>query len=194
MPLPRPARAALFAPYLLLFYPLIAARRAASVFLRRGDWRTWITPQILLGGFLFPGDVDELRRLGVRAVVNVSAELVDPVAALRAADIDYHQVPCWDMRAPDLACCDDGVRFLAAHLARGERAYVHCASGVGRSVVLTACYLAVHEGEPVDEILARMKRLRPRVKLRAAQRAFIDQYVAWRRARVTSAAGSTAAG
>jgi protein-tyrosine phosphatase len=115
--------------------------------------------------------------------VNVSEELYDPVAALRAAGIDYHRVPCWDMRAPTLEAADEGVRFIAGHVDQGHAVHIHCASGVGRSVVLTLCYLAVHEGLDAVEGLARLRRLRRRVSLRAAQREFVDRYVAWRRER-----------
>ena len=187
-------RSALFAPYLLIFYPMIAARRAASVFLPKGAWRTWVTPNIFLGGFLLPSDVADLREHGIRAVINVSHELIDPVETLRAAGIAYHHVPCWDMGAPTLLCCDAGVRFLAEHIARGERVYVHCASGVGRSVVLTVCYLATCEGMDVAEALARLQRLRPRIKLRPSQRAFIDEYVAYRAGRPASADAAATAG
>ncbi|EYF07913.1 protein-tyrosine phosphatase family protein [Chondromyces apiculatus] len=188
--LPPSLRAALFVPYRLVFYPMIAARRAAAALRPGAAWRTWTTPHILLGGFLFPSDVAVLQDLGIRAVINVSHELVDPVTALRAAGIAYHHVECWDMRAPTLEDCDAGVRFLAACIGRGERVYVHCASGVGRSVVLTACYLAIHDGMPVDEVLGHLQRLRPRIKLRPFQRAFIHEYVAWRRTRDASPSAS----
>ncbi|AKT40861.1 protein-tyrosine phosphatase family protein [Chondromyces crocatus] len=188
MPLPPSLRTALFTPYRLVFYPMIIARRAAAAVRPGADWRTWITPHLLLGGFLFPSDVEVLQRLGIGAVINVSHELIDPVMALRAAGIAYHHVACWDMSTPTLEDCDTGVRFLANRIERGERVYVHCASGVGRSVVLSACYLAIHDGMPVDEVLDRLQRLRPRIKLRPFQRAFIHEYVAWRRDRDAAAA------
>jgi protein-tyrosine phosphatase len=175
-------RALLFAPYLAVFYPYLAMRRAAASLHPDCAWRSWLTPQILLGGFLLPSDVAELHRLDVRAVVNVSRELWDPVSALRAAGIDYLRVPSWDMRAPTLEEAARGVAFIERHIAVGERVHVHCASGVGRSVTLVLCYLATCGGMSVDEALALVKQRRARVSLRRPQHAFVDRFVRWHRA------------
>ena len=173
--------AVLLVPYRAALYPLLAARRAAA-WLRPGHpWRTWITPRLLLGGFLLPGDALLLAREGVSAVVDVSRELWAPRRALEAARIAYHRVPCWDLGAPSLDDTDRGVDFIARTIREGGRVHVHCASGVGRSVILALCYLAIHEDAEVDEALADIRRKRPRVAIRGEQRAFIDRYLAWRR-------------
>jgi SAM-dependent methyltransferase len=181
---PRALRAALFAPYLALFYPYLALRRASAALrpAHGGAWRTWITPRLLVGGFLYPSDATTLAREGVGAVVNVSRELIDPRAALEDAGISYLRVPCWDASAPALPDADRGVRFIAEHVGEGRKVYIHCASGVGRSVSLTLCYLCAHEGAALDDALVAITRLRPRVALNRVQRAFIDDYLAFRRA------------
>jgi protein-tyrosine phosphatase len=190
VPVPSALRAVLFAPYLAVFYPYLALRRAgASLRPGRGEWRSWITPQILLGGFLYPSDVAELRREGVAAVVNVSHELIEPRASLASAGIAYLQVPCWDGRVPGFDDAHRGVAFIAGHTAEGRKVYVHCASGVGRSVSLVLCYLCACEGASVDDALALLTRLRPRVSLSRAQRAFVDEYLRLRRERIGEGAG-----
>lgn len=172
-------RAALYAPYLAVFYPFLVLRRANAALrpASGGAWRTWVTPQLLLGGFLTPRDVGALRRDGVGAVLNVTRELIEPRRTLAAAGIAYHQVPCWDARVPSLEEARVGVRFIADHVAAGRRVYVHCASGVGRSVAMLLCYLGLHEGQRVDDALARIRALRPRVNLSQAQRAFVDAFL-----------------
>jgi protein tyrosine phosphatase (PTP) superfamily phosphohydrolase (DUF442 family) len=176
--LSRSLRTALLAPYLALFYPYLALRRAAAKVRSGQSWRTWVTSDILLGGFLAPGDVDELSALGIRAVVNVSRELVDPSAALRAAGIDYLRVPCWDTRAPSLGDAERGVRFMEDTIAGGKSVYVHCASGVGRSVALTVCYLATRGGlDPVAAVDA-IQRRRPRIAMSTSQRRFVADFIA----------------
>jgi hypothetical protein len=169
---------ALLAPYLALFYPFLALRRAAIAVRPGQSWRTWVTSDILLGGFLAPGDVEELSLLGIRAVVNVSHELVDPSVTLRELGIDYLRVPCWDTRAPSLGDAERGVRFMTDTIARGEPVYVHCASGVGRSVALTVCYLATAGGLDTEAALATIQRRRPRIALSASQRRFVETFVA----------------
>ncbi|WP_438030414.1 protein-tyrosine phosphatase family protein [Sorangium sp. So ce233] len=192
----------LLAPYAVIFYGFLALRRATASFRPRHAWRTWVNPNLLVGGFLLPGDVAELRRLGVRAVINVSRELYDPVLALRAAGVEYLRVPCWDMCAPTIEEAARGVAFIERHIGAGHRVHVHCASGVGRSVTLALCYLATRGGLEVGEAIALLKRQRPRVALRAVQRDFVERYVAWHRAQagvhartappaITSCAGET---
>lgn len=191
VPVPSVIRAAVFAPYLAVFYPFLAMRRAAATWRpeRGGAWRTWIAPRLLLGGFLYPSDVPVIARDGVSAVVNVSRELVEPRAALTAAGLSYLQVPCWDGRAPALDDAHRGVSFIAGHVAAGRAVYVHCASGVGRSVALSLCYLCSHEGVAVDAALAVIARARPRVSLSHVQRAFVDEYLGFHGARAGSATG-----
>lgn len=184
-------RAVLYAPYLAVFYPFLALRRAwARLFPRSGGaWRTWVRPNILLGGFLARSDVAVLAAEGIGAVVNVSRELVEPRGVIEAAGIAYHQVPCWDGRVPALEDADRGVRFMAGHVADGRKVYVHCASGVGRSVSLLLCYLAAYQGADVDATLAEIRALRPRVSLSRVQRAFVDEYLAWHRGRAPTRNG-----
>jgi protein tyrosine phosphatase (PTP) superfamily phosphohydrolase (DUF442 family) len=175
----------LFHPYRAAFYVFLAARRTLAELSPDRGWRTWITPEILLGGFLVPSDVAELDRLGVRAVLNATSELVEPIGTLRAAGMDYLQIPCWDMNAPSPEDADRALTFLAERIAAGKRVYVHCASGVGRSVALVVCYLALHQGMSVDEAIAWIGARR-RVALREGQRSFVNTYVKARGGRVSA--------
>lgn len=184
VPVPSVIRAVLFAPYRAAFYPFLALRRASAALLpeRGGSWRTWVTPDLLVGGFLYPSDAADLARDGIGAVVNVSRELIEPIASLEAEGIAYLQVPAWDGRVPDLHDAHRGVSFIAAQIAQGRKVYVHCASGVGRSVSLVLCYLSAHEGTSVEDALAAITRARPRVNLSRLQRAFVDDYLGFHRA------------
>jgi len=167
------------APYLAVFYPFLVVRRAAAdTRLGKGPWRTWVTPDLLVGGFLYPFDVDALVASGVGAVVNVSRELVEPRVRIEAAGLAYLQVPCWDGRVPSLPDAREGVDFIAQQIEAGRKVYVHCASGVGRSVSLVLCYLCAREGRGIDEAAATLHRLRPRVSLSAVQRGFVSRYLA----------------
>ncbi|HVK63684.1 MAG TPA: dual specificity protein phosphatase family protein [Polyangium sp.] len=170
---------ALLHPYRAAFYVFLAARRTLVELSPDRGWRTWITPELLLGGFLVPSDIAELERQGVRAVVNATSELVEPVGTMRAAGMDYLQIPCWDMNVPSPEDADRALTFLAEHIAAGHRVYVHCASGVGRSVALAVCYLALHRGMSVEEAIAWI-RARRRVAMRDAQVRFVSDYVATR--------------
>jgi len=176
-------QAALLAPYRAAFYLLVTARRTAAALRPGHPWRTWITPQLYVGGFLFPSDVAELERLKIDLVINATTELVEPVGTLRAAGIEYLQIPCWDRRAPTLEDADRAIDLLAQRIAEGKRVYLHCASGAGRSVALATCYLAAHRGDSVDDALSWIKERRPRASLSAVQRSFVEAFVAARKRR-----------
>jgi predicted protein tyrosine phosphatase len=196
VPVPSALRSVLYAPYLAVFYPFLALRRASAALRpdHGGAWRTWVTPELLVGGFLVPGDAGRLAGEGVGAVVDVSRELIAPRGALREAGIDYLRVPCWDARAPELEDAHRGVGFIASHVEAGGKVYVHCASGVGRSVSLAVCYLAACQGRDPDEALAAIARVRPRISLSRVQRAFVDEYLGYRAARVNGVSGVSAGG
>ena len=185
MTVPSVLRRVFFAPYLAFFYPFLALRRVKATRSPAGGgaWRTWITPRLQVGGFLYASDASALARDGIGAVVNVSRELIEPRAAIEAAGLSYLQVPCWDGRVPELDDAYRGVRFIAAQVAEGRKVYVHCASGVGRSVSLALCYLCSHEGAAVEDALADITRVRPRVALSRVQRAFVDDYLGFHRER-----------
>jgi protein-tyrosine phosphatase len=142
-----------------------------------GPWQSWISADLLVGGFVAPGDPEALARIGVGAVVNVSHELYYPPSAFASVGISYLRVPCWDMRAPSLDDAAEAMRFIARAIGDGKKVYVHCASGVGRSVAVAVCYLATHDEADVEATLARIVQLRPRVSLSAEQRAFIERFV-----------------
>jgi len=192
VPVPSAVRAVLYAPYLAVFYPFLALRRAKATRWPEtgGAWRTWIAPHLQLGGFLYPSDAAALAREGVGAVVNVSRELIEPRASIEAAGLVYHQVPCWDGRVPELGDAQAGVRFIAAQVAEGRKVYIHCASGVGRSVSLALCYLCACEGALPDEALAAISRARPRVALSRVQRSFVDAYLGFHRGEPVAGAGA----
>jgi protein-tyrosine phosphatase len=136
----------------------------------------------MLGGFIAPFEVAHLVAEGIGAVVNVSSELYDPLGSLRAAGIAYLRVPCWDMSTPEFDDARVGVSFIAERIARGEKVYVHCASGVGRSVAITLCYMATHGGFELDDARALVRRSRPRIAMRKKQRRFVEAFVAQHRA------------
>ena len=84
--LARALRMTLVVPYALLSYPLVALRRALIGIRHdpRYAWRTFISPELLVGGFLGPGDVRELRRLSIGAVV-ITLVMVTLTSVLRSS-------------------------------------------------------------------------------------------------------------
>ncbi len=154
--------------YAAVAFPWICVKRFLVWRLLGRPWRSRVDDHVVLGGLLFPGDVEDLTREGVRAVVSLCAEFDDPVERLRAAGIDHLHLPTPDMTPPSPEDAARAVAFVAERASRGERVYVHCASGVGRSATIAACWL-VRQGRSPEEALAHLSTVRPSVSMRRAQ-------------------------
>jgi len=129
----------------------------------------WITDELAVGGCFDPEQTESLARdHGIRAVVDLRNEDVDDERRLRRHGIALLHLPTEDTFGVDPAHLERGVRFVSAHLDRGERVLVHCQHGIGRSAVLALCVL-VSRGEAPLAALARMKDRRERVSPSPAQ-------------------------
>ena len=121
--------------------PISCAKRVALSWrrftVRRSKVDRWfdeVDPHLLVGGALFPGDLEALAALRVRAILSLCAEYLDDVDACAAAGVAAHRIPVHDDLAASPAQIEEAVRWIEERVARGERVYVHCAAGRGRSV------------------------------------------------------------
>ena len=154
--------------YAALAFPWICAKRFLVWRALGRPWRSRVDDHVVLGGLLFPGDVEKLCQEGVRAVISLCAEFDDPVDRLRAAGIEHLHLPTTDMTPPAPGDVARAVAFIGERASRGERVYVHCASGVGRSATVAACWL-VRQGRTPEDALAFLAQVRPAISLRSAQ-------------------------
>ncbi len=121
----------------------------------RRNW-SWITPHLLVGGVVAPGEWAELAAEGVRAAVDLRDEAADDAEALARLGIAFLRLPTVDDHAPTQEALDRGVAFVRA--ADGP-VLVHCREGVGRSATLALCVL-VDAGDTPTEALRRAKDAR----------------------------------
>jgi protein-tyrosine phosphatase len=120
----------------------------------------WVAPLLAVGG-CFPIEAAEhlAVRLGIRHVVDLRVEECDDEHLLREHGITLLHLPTEDMRAVRLPMLRDGVRWVTKHLERGDKVYIHCAQGVGRSATLALCVL-VAQGDSPLQALTRAKQAR----------------------------------
>lgn len=128
----------------------------------------WVEPGKLLAGE-YPGSAEEaqavarldaLREAGVTSFVDLTEddELV-PYRPLLRAGVRYRRMSVRDLDVPARKDMEAMLDLVDAELARGEKVYVHCWGGVGRTGTLMGCWLARH-GLSGDEALARLRELR----------------------------------
>jgi protein-tyrosine phosphatase len=122
---------------------------------------SWITPNLAVGG-RFPTEAAEhlAQKFGITHIVDVRIEDKDDEAVLREHGITLLHLPTVDSRAVSQEMLEDGVAWVNQQLADGGRVYIHCAHGIGRSVLLACCVL-VTMGYSAQDALRLVKQKRP---------------------------------
>jgi atypical dual specificity phosphatase len=119
----------------------------------------WIVPN-RVAGMARPrsGAADELRHLGVAAVVSLTED--PPLPELAAAGLAVLHEPVADFAPPSAEALARCVAFLKEGIAAGRAAVVHCHAGYGRTGTVLAAYL-VATGSDAAVAIATVRRLRP---------------------------------
>lgn len=148
----------------VLLAPVLASmwlvRRALRLVLDEPDWDE-VVPGVYVGRIVATEKLPEDTAL----VVDLTAEFVEP--ARTRARFPYLCLPTLDGTAPAAADLAALVDEVAAH---PGPIYVHCAAGHGRSAMVAAAVLVARGlAADLDDAEARMKRVRPRIRLTGDQ-------------------------
>ncbi|MDA1192907.1 MAG: dual specificity protein phosphatase [Candidatus Poribacteria bacterium] len=153
-------------------YPWYARARYRFVRASKDAWAIFdrrvkisrVTEHVYVGGRLTPQRIAYLRDEGVRAMVSLQEEALDPTD-----DLDAHLwLPSHDGRPPREEQLRLGAEFVATQVALGRKVYVHCHAGVGRAPTLAAVYL-VSTGMPPEDALRLIKEKRPWIRMNRGQ-------------------------
>jgi protein-tyrosine phosphatase len=112
---------------------------------------------------------------GCDIVIDMTSEIAVP-QHVRNGSRRYLCVPTLDRGIPEAGAAERALDEAARVASGGGGVYIHCAQGFGRSAALVAALL-IRRGEcrDVDEAEARLRTLRPGVKLTRQQRGFVTQ-------------------
>jgi atypical dual specificity phosphatase len=150
-------------------FPFLLVRRSFWGLVLALNWWDIIDEQVFLGGALMFDDLTRLRRQGVGAVVNLCAERSDNPRRLSATQMDYLWLPVVDTHPPTMEQILQGLAWIEQRLSAGQKVYIHCAAGMGRSVTLLACWYLYTCGMSVPQVLEFVKRRRPQAALTRRQ-------------------------
>ena len=127
-----------------------------------------VVPGLLIGRLATRADCDAS---GVRAVVDLTAELPCPAAGVR-----YASVPQLDLVSPSSAQLGRAARTIEALIGTGP-VLVCCALGLSRSAMAVAAWL-IASGRAADhlEALALVRRARPAVVLNEAHERALESF------------------
>lgn len=154
---------------------------------RRRDCHVdWLVPLLGLGR-AFPSEAVPYlaNTLNVRHVIDCRQEACDDAALLAGHGLGLLHLPTPDHEALAAPLLREGVAWAVERLERGERVFIHCEHGVGRSALLALCVL-VRLGDAPLAAMERAKAARSAVCPNTAQlRAFLAWCGAWREERGT---------
>ena len=153
---------------------------------RRDCHVDWLVPLLGLGR-AFPSEAVPYlaNTLNVRHVIDCRQEACDDAALLAGHGLGLLHLPTPDHEALAAPLLHEGVAWAVERLERGERVFIHCEHGVGRSALLALCVL-VRLGDAPLAAMERAKAARSAVCPNTTQlRAFLAWCGAWREERGT---------
>jgi protein-tyrosine phosphatase len=148
----------------LVLAPCLLGQWLSLLYYRR-QCRPWdkVTPQVWIGRVLNDGEAVEARRLGVTAVLDLTAEFSEtkPFRALV-----YCNIPILDLTAPSLEQLQEMATFIDEESRKGI-VYIHCKIGYSRTAAAAAAYLLLTgKVDSVEAAIASLRQVRPTVVVR----------------------------
>lgn len=152
-------------------------------------------------GFVFAGEYprdrdediakEKIKRFidfGISHFIDLTEEgELRPYSHLLPENVSYLRFPIKDVSAPNSV---EAVKKLISEIEEyqnsGQRCYIHCWGGVGRTGTIVACYLAhIMKSSNIEEVLLDLRKsfsMMPKSKYRmtpetALQRMFIRRYI-----------------
>lgn len=169
-------RSLLLSLSLAVFAPAVMAATPEQAVLAGLPNVSFPAPQRVASGRLQASDIAALKRAGIQKVIDLSVDSETPdfdeAAAMRAAGIEYHNLPIHN--AADLSRANVAQFDRLLNSAGDTSTLVHCASSnrVGAMIALRA---ALIDGQSIDAALAEgrrwgLKSLEPAVRERLLAR------------------------
>lgn len=136
------------------FLPKPIARIAARIFFfptlpltafsRWGNYWTHIDNTIILGAAPLGGIFQHpkmLLNLGVKGVINLCDEYSGPKSDYLDLGIKQLRLPVVDHFEPNCEQIEEAIKFIKVFKDKGEKVYIHCKAGHGRSAAIAFCWL-----------------------------------------------------
>ena len=103
---------------------------------------TWVTDYLCVGAApMSYDDLDDIKRQGVRAIVNLCAEFSDLHKIEEGAGLEVYYLPIHDECAPDLSEMERALQWFDEALYLKKKILVHCKHGIGRTGTFVSAYL-----------------------------------------------------
>lgn len=111
-------------------------------------------------------DLDAIQKAGIKSVLSLvtTAELElygvpNLISEIQKVGLEVKRLPIADQGTPTREEIHDAVRWMSAQSEKGD-VLVHCVGGLGRSGLLAACYLVIHDHRLPADALAVVREAR----------------------------------
>ena len=136
----------------------------------------WLSPKTILAGEVPVASnahytdlkIQSLLDAGIRVFIDLRKErnleyedVLKDVAQKRRVDIEYCRFPILDMGVPSVSVVKEILDIIDESIKNGKPVYFHCLMGLGRTGLISGCWLARHHqmvGKKVLETLERTRR------------------------------------
>lgn len=148
----------------LVLAPCLLGQQLSLLYYRR-QCRPWdeVTPQVWIGRLLNEDEAKTAARLGVTAVLDLTAEFSEP-NSFRL--LTYRNIPILDLTAPNLDQLREMALFIDGESKKGI-VYIHCKIGYSRTAAAAAAYLLqTGQANNVPQSIALLRQARPAIVVR----------------------------
>lgn len=156
-----------------LFVPFLLGSQLYNFYARKYDKVPAIQKidqQLFLACRLFPSDIPSLKKSGVSAILDVTAEFDGLDWTAENEHLDYFNLPVLDHKSPKAEALVKAIHWLENHISHTHGVVIHCALGRGRSVLVMAAYLlSKNPSWSVEQALAKIQGIRATANLNKVQ-------------------------
>jgi protein-tyrosine phosphatase/membrane-associated phospholipid phosphatase len=148
----------------LVLAPCLLGQQLSLLYYQR-QCRPWdkVTPEVWIGRVLGNREANEATRLGVTAVLDLTAEFSE---AKPFRTLVYRNIPILDLTAPSTDQLREMADFID-HESRNGVVYIHCKIGYSRTAAAAAAYLLQTGAGSVTEAIAFLHQVRPTMVVRS---------------------------
>ncbi|MFQ5787887.1 MAG: dual specificity protein phosphatase family protein [Thermodesulfobacteriota bacterium] len=161
----------------ILFYPTLVFNMFLSRVIGIRNWWDQVDEYVILGALPTQSDIPKLKNMGIKAVLNVCEEHAGHKEAYFAAGIEQLRLPTIDYTMPSLKTVQRGVEFIDSCVARGQKVYVHCKAGRGRSAAIVLCWLMKSKKLSAQSAMEFLLSRRPHINNQIYKRKVVSEFI-----------------
>lgn len=148
----------------LVLAPCVLGQRISLWHYRRKapPWNE-VTPRVWIGAKLSGPEAREAKRLGVTAVLDLTAEFTETKEFIELA---YQNIPVLDLTRVGMTQLQEAVDFIRQQERHGV-VYIHCKAGYSRSAAVAGAYLlSIGQAATAAGAIGLLRQIRPSIVVR----------------------------